>query len=95
MSLDANETASRGGKARAEKLSPERRKEIARMGAQARALLSEAEKEALPAATHRGSLKIQMILFCHAPFSPMGPALLPRRRLLGNWGEASVERRSD
>jgi len=66
MAVDANETASRGGKARAEKLSPERRKEIARMGAQARPRLSEAEKDALPAAAHRGSLKItdDLILPC-------------------------------
>lgn len=66
MATGPKERASRGGKARAKALSPERKAEIARMGAQARTRLGESEKAALPQATHRGPLKIteELVLPC-------------------------------
>jgi P63C domain-containing protein len=54
-----DDRASKGGKARAEALTPERRTEIARKAAEARARqLQPSEKAALPHATHEGPLRI-------------------------------------
>ncbi len=66
MSTDTKDRASKGGAARANSLTPERRAEIAKMGGRARSQISDGEKAALPQATHRGELKISddLILPC-------------------------------
>lgn len=67
MAIEGETPAAKGGKARAEALTPERRSEIARMGAQARSnQFDDTLKDGLPEATHRGSLKISddLVLPC-------------------------------
>lgn len=65
MTSDTSKQASKGGKARAAALSPERRSEIARQAALARSR-TELDQTELPLATHRGSLKItdDLVLPC-------------------------------
>ena len=69
--------ASKGGKARAKKLSPERRKEIARAAVDAR--WAKAGKKPIPQATHTGELKIGNLSIPCA-------VLEDGTRLLTQWG---------
>src|SRR5258707_10006355 len=69
--------ASKGGEARAKKLSPERRKEIARNAVEAR--WAKAGKAPIPRATHIGELRIgDLVIPC--------AVLEDGTRLLTQWG---------